>query len=392
MKLLLAVGAAALLCGCAGKLQENAPEIQTKMDYTQQKLYGEYKLNEPVGIAFYIIQGDEELFLTTGMLKTVSADSHYRIASVTKNFYSAAIMLLAQENKLDLDAKLTDLMIGSDQPYVPDTPEFNIPYKEQISIRQLLNHTSGIGDIINQEIPADLDVPYAGCDYTDYMMEQTPDYQFTAANLMQVQNDSKLKYGEPGAGMFYSNMGYALVALIVERVSGMPHEEFIKQRFLTPNNLTATSIVTAGNEQELPLPALEGYRFNKKNKRFVPGTRRNASVFVGSGNMVSTPRDIAKWMKLLFSGNTAVHLASVQQMLPPPERDYGYGTVRFNRNLGYGHNGAFRGYFSYAYYNPATDTAWVLITNFYDNDNFGRQIELLTELQTDVMLLLNPED
>ncbi len=120
---------------------------------------------------------------------------------------------MQQYDWLDMTQTVTANMTGGNTPYVPDTLDYAIPYKEEITIEQLLGHTAGVYDVDNDPVP--------GCDgnnYVDWMLEQNPDHQFT--NVEQIRQDAvhQLKYFAPGMGYHYSDTGYTLLAEIIGRV------------------------------------------------------------------------------------------------------------------------------------------------------------------------------
>ena len=124
---------------------------------------------------------------------------------------------MQQYGWLDISHTITATMPGGTEPYVPDTSDYTIPYKDQITIEQLLQHTAGVYDVDNDPVPG-----CEGNNYVEWMLEQNPDYQFT--NAEQVRQDAihQLSYFAPGTDYHYSDTGYTLLAEIIGRVLLLP--------------------------------------------------------------------------------------------------------------------------------------------------------------------------
>ena len=207
-------------------------------------------------MALYVSSPKGEGFAASGMDSDVSPYSHIRIASNTKMFTSAAILLLAQQGKLRLDDTIVSTIPGQAAPYVPDTPQFAIPHKSQITIRQLLSHTAGVLDVTNEKVPATCPVPYADKYYQLYITDDLGEtlHQFSPEELIGVvatcQPDSPI----PGTQYHYTNTGFSLLAVILERTSGMAYDQFLIQNLLTPNRLNDTSVPMLATQRTLPGP------------------------------------------------------------------------------------------------------------------------------------------
>ncbi len=152
---------AVLLSGCGGS--SPAPEVEIgKVLESQWK--ARYATVKNGGLTAILITPTGEYFASTVAGTTPS--THFRAASTTKTFTAAAIMLLDQRGQLRIDDVLTAAMPGGGgKPYLPDTAGFAIPYRSQITIRQLLEHRAGVFDVANTDIPASAHAPYAGKRY-----------------------------------------------------------------------------------------------------------------------------------------------------------------------------------------------------------------------------------
>ena len=122
-----------------------------------------------IGIGLYVLGDDGAFYISSEFPEEYAENIHFRVASNSKTFTAAAILKLHQENKLNIDDFITDLIPGTDRPYVPNTENYNVPYKEQITIRDLLLHRTGVFDVSNNPVPESVNAPYAGEYYIDYI-------------------------------------------------------------------------------------------------------------------------------------------------------------------------------------------------------------------------------
>ena len=144
----------------------------------------------------------------------ITEDTIFQLASVSKTFTSAAVMLLVREGKLHLEDEIVKFF-----------PE--IPYPS-VTIRHLLNHTSGIPDYF---------------DDGDWFIRIWKEEKRVPGNdeILRFLRETKAKpYFAPGEGLHYSNTGYNLLALLVERLSGVPYEDFLQKNIFEPAGMTST--------------------------------------------------------------------------------------------------------------------------------------------------------
>ena len=217
----------------------------------QWEAYGSAYADWQGGLAIRISSPQGDYFVQTGFDQPASPDTHFRGASTTKTFTAAAIMLLQQQGLLDIDDFVTDDIPGTGQAYLPDSSEYDIPFKSRITIRQLLQHRAGVFDVTNSDIPDSVDAPYAGMRYRNYVSEVLGDpyHSYTFDELTGVVADNGLYYFEPDAGFHYSNTGYGLLGKIIERISGLTYAEFVGQNLLEPNGPRPDQLSLAGNRR-----------------------------------------------------------------------------------------------------------------------------------------------
>jgi D-alanyl-D-alanine carboxypeptidase len=341
------------------------------------------------GAALYVSTPSGAHFASTG-IENASPGIHFRIASNTKTFTAAAIMLLHQRGLLDVDDSITANIPGTTTPYVPTSASYDIPHKGDITIRKLLSHRAGVYDVTNELIPADAPCAYAG---KSYLLTQDMSRQFTFDELVDVLATCKASYCAPAKNEYhYSNTGYSLLGKIIERVSGMSYSAFVTQNLLVPNGLTETSSPSLSTETTLPAPFAVGHALDYIGSgKLVPTATDNMSINTAEGNLISTPEQLARWNRALLTGMAGPDEITVGLMkctVPPGDPNcYGLGIQRFP-GLGYGHTGAHNGYLSVMLYDPANDVSLVLFFNLIDYDAMGAEGKLLFEIATQARTIL----
>jgi len=327
------------------------------------------------GIAVYLETPSGIYYASSGMDSAVNENTQFRIASNTKTFTAAAIMLLHQQGELDIDDKITALIPGKAIPYVPNTDQWAIWKKADITIRQLLSHTAGVYDVDNYDtLPAPCASPsYTGRNYPLCVLAEDPDHQFTPGELVGVVAASQLYFFNPGDLNYqYSDTGYSMLAEIIERVSGESYDQFLMQHLIIPNGLTSTSVTMFGWDQTIPDPFNPGYVY--ANGVMTDTTEDNMSLHIGEGNIISTPADISQWIMRLIRGEAGIDSTWIELMKTPTDgalsqgSTYGLG-IHSESGLGYGHTGANQGYLSLMMYDPAVDVTTIVYCNIWDIAN-----------------------
>ena len=359
-----------LLVGCSGSGGSSPGErLQASVDANWNNYKDVHGLPGG-GMAVYLETPTGNYFASSGMAAGVDQNTRFRIASNTKTFTAAAIMLLQQQGKLNINNSIDADIPGTSNPYVPNTPQYNIPNKTSITIKQLLSHTAGVFDVTNDNIPASCAVPYAGQNYVGYQGAINPNYQFSPDELVSVDATCQLSYFPPGPNYKYSNTDYSLLAIIIERVSGLSYDQFVVQNLITPNALASTTIPMLGTDQTIPSPFNPGYIWY--NNMFGDATESNMSANIAEGNIISTPADLARWIKRLITGQAGPNAASVAAMttITPLSGSNNYGLgISYTAGLGYGHEGAHIGYLSLMDYDPTANVTTILYFNVWDFAN-----------------------
>jgi len=200
----------------------------------------------------------------------IDPQTNFRLASVTKQFTAMTIMLLVNDGKLRYDDRLTDIF--------PGFP----PYGRAISIRHLLNHTSGLQDYEDLMPEPDPKVP----------VEQTQIHDAGVLDLLKQQKATKFT---PGSKWAYSNSGYVLLGLVIEKVSGKSFPDFVRERIFTPLNMTNTLAYVRG-KNEVPNRA---FGHSLESGAWERTDQSPTSATLGDGGVYSSIEDLAKWDQAL---------------------------------------------------------------------------------------------
>jgi CubicO group peptidase (beta-lactamase class C family) len=272
--------------------------------------------------------------------------SPMQIGSVTKQFTAAAILRLAEQGALSLDDRIEN--------YVP---EFD-PRGRTITLRNLLNHTSGIArDWYPPDVPADTTAPV------------------TREHVIKNLNAKPFEF-TPGKGWSYSNAGYMLLGYAIESITGRSFADFIHGEFAVPLGLIDTGVCGTHN---LPLPA--GYAvFTTSNgqQQEAPMPAWHRSWLWSSGSLCSTAFDLARWSHLLATGRVLQpdSYATMTTRVPPSTGapiPYAMGLIP-QKILGrpaVWHDGAIYGYLTYLIYFPGEDVAIAVNTNAFPGPAAG---------------------
>jgi CubicO group peptidase (beta-lactamase class C family) len=238
----------------------------------------------------------------------IGAETNFRLASVTKQFTAAAIMLLVRDGRLCFDDTLADIF--------PDFP----PYGRGIAVRQLLNHTSGLPDYEDLMTAADPSAP----------MEQT---QIRDAGVLELLERQTAGRFPPGTRWAYSNSGYVVLGLVVEKVSGRPFGEFLHDRIFAPLKMTNTIAYERGKNRVRN----RAYGHSREAAAWQETDQSPTSATLGDGGVYSSLLDLAKWDEALRT-HALLSEAEMRPALTPvrvpngrPEEpggtpaDYGFG-------------------------------------------------------------------
>jgi CubicO group peptidase (beta-lactamase class C family) len=205
--------------------------------------------------------------------RRIDAKTDFRLASFTKQFTAMSIMLLVHDGKLRYDEPLTEVF--------PDFPA----YGKNITIANLLSHTSGL--VAYEDV---MDKQYAGT--PDEQIPQIKDAGVLA--IMEQQTATKFP---PGSAWQYSNSGYAVLAMVVEKASGQPYGDFLRQRIFKPLGMKHTLAYEQG-KNEVPRRAF-GHGPVKDGTGWRETDQSSTSAVLGDGGIYTNLDDLKKWVKAL---------------------------------------------------------------------------------------------
>ncbi|WP_434023302.1 serine hydrolase domain-containing protein [Lutimonas sp.] len=222
--------------------------------------------------------------------------SIFQLASVSKQFTAAAILILYEDNKLGLDDKVTK--------YYP-----NFPY-EEVTIRQLLNHTSGLPK-------------YFWLAEHKWMEDHAPSNE---EMMEMIGKHDVQRFFSPGANFDYSNTGYFVLASIVEKVSGDYFGDFVDNHIFKPLHMD-DSFVYRYEQDEPKEGQLDGFRIYRRRYHAKIGGTVNDAI-VGDKNVYSTTEDMFRWVEGLNAGRI-ISKSTLEEM-------YSKGETKYSRKVPYG--------------------------------------------------------
>lgn len=257
-------------------------------------------------------------------------------------------MLLEQENKLSKDDKLSK--------FFP-----NFPKADSVTIHQLLTHTSGIRDY-----------------HYFQNWEVLSQSELTPTDLINQVKIDPFRF-KPGSSFRYSNTGYILLGLIIEKVSAEPFSEYIKHAILTSLNLRNTGIITNTSQ---PSKLAKGYISTPESTTKVDYINYNQPF--SSGNMHSTVWDLQRFT-LAVINSELLPKTITKKVFENNGSYYGYGwgLRDFDGIKGYGHHGGMNGYWGSITYLPESQTFICFLTNDDNTPKYTINRDLVKILKGD---------
>lgn len=247
-----------------------------------------------------------------------SATTVYQLASLTKQFTASAVMLLVESHALSLDSKVIEIL--------PEAPES----WKTITVRHLLNHTSGIKNYSTAEIASN------------------PRKDYTKQDILTLIAAPPLEFA-PGDQWRYSNSGYFVLGLIVEKVSGKDYDTFLRERIFSPLEMTVSRM---DNLREIFRERAAGYTWSEG--KLLNADHVSPTQPFSAGALVASASDLAKWDAAL-STHKLLKADTLHQMWTPARlndgstTNYGFGwnTGTFRTRARITHDGVIQGFSSY---------------------------------------------
>lgn len=371
MKFLIAALVGAFACAfsvTAQAAEEEKPEPAATLEELDKRLAETFTKAKVPGVSVTIIEGGQ-IVLTKGYgfadlkaKKPVTPETVFRAGSISKSFTAIAVMMLVEEGKLSLDAKLADLMpeLKYDNPWEKTNP---------IRLVHLLEHTTGFDDIT----------------FHHYLLEGKDVPLSDAVN----------KYGpyksrwKPGTMTSYCNAGPVIAGRIIEKVTGQRFQDFIASRLTGP---LAMESAYWTREPQITDRLSKSYKDTEGNEEaFVEILARP------SGSLNVTSKDLAKLPLLMLGrgtldGRTYISTASIERIERPESNDgaraglkYGYGLgnmVYAGKNgIFHGHDGGIDGFVSKYEYAPGQGAGFVVMANLGASEVFAAGDEIRSYLE-----------
>ncbi|HEV8362956.1 MAG TPA: serine hydrolase domain-containing protein, partial [Gemmatimonadaceae bacterium] len=264
-------------------LEELRAEIQKVVDSTKVP-----------GVGFAIFTKDSLLYAggvgyaDVAAKKLIDGDTHFRTGSISKSFVATALLMLQRAGKLDLNAPIKQV--------VPDVAfENRWETSDPVRVVHLLEHTTGFDDMHFNSM---------------YNVREAPDLPLRDV-LVRTSNSLHTRW-RPGERFSYSNPGYGIAGYVIEKVSGIPYDRFIKDSILAPLGMTTSAFSIA--ESAKPLMA-QGYHVITK-----PPVGYPAIYLRPAGDLHASPRELARFAQMLMrrgaapDGRILLDSASVDRM------------------------------------------------------------------------------
>jgi CubicO group peptidase (beta-lactamase class C family) len=295
------------------------------------------------GVSVAVVRGGDTLLLRGygyadlewGIGTPQDASASYEIGSMTKQFTAAAIMQLVEKGKLDLDADFTDYLTDFDaQGHV-------------VSLRRLLDHTSGIksytampvfGDLAAQDLPRD--------------------------TLVSLVGDEPFEF-EPGTAQIYNNSAFFFLGLIIERVSGKSYEEYVQEHLFGELGMDDSYYCSESAIREHRAHGYDGSPEGLRRKGYLDHTWPYAA-----GSLCSTAGDLIRWNQALHGGGVVSDVSYHAMTTPMPlvdgtPLDYAMGLGVRDRagTRVISHGGGINGFLSDGRYYPGEELTTIVLQN-----------------------------
>lgn len=267
--------------------------------------------------------------ITENEKKPLTSANRFRIGSITKMFTAAMVLQLAEEGKLKLTGTLDQFF-----PQVPNA--------QKITIEQILWHRSGIPNAKRGQSSRENanTIPVTKDQMLDLIVKTAPDF-------------------EPGTKHSYSNSGYQILGLILEKVTGKTYNEILAERITSKIGLADTYMAT-GN---IDVNKNEALTYMNLGNGWKPVSETHPSILFSAGAIVSTPNDLAKFIQALFDGKI-VSKESLDRMTTIKDCEgSGMEPFTYNGKTFYGHTGGADNYGAWLAYLPEEKLAFAYTTN-----------------------------
>jgi D-alanyl-D-alanine carboxypeptidase len=317
----------------------------------------------PGALAAIRLPDGEEIFIACGAAdpaqsQELTPQHFFRIGSSTKTMTATAVLLLSQKGVVSLDSSISTYLPG----LLGDTGD-------EITVRMLLNHTSGLYEYVS--------CPYEGS-YFFYVYSDAPTREWEPEELVEIAYAEGLAH-PPGEEFLYSNTNYVLLGLLIEEMSTMSYGEFLMEHIFLPLGMNQTTAVEFDPENSF---LVHGYFERDEDGVLYDYTDQSASAVWSAGNAVSTPGDLLIWIRALMDG-TLLNEQTYEEQFSLVSTGHGsdaYGLGVEVRNNSRGHAGSVLGYQTMMYRRKDCDI--IVYTNCYYQSKPNLSGEIFNALGT----------
>ncbi|MEV6954156.1 serine hydrolase domain-containing protein [Streptomyces sp. NPDC051183] len=282
--------------------QSSSPAGDSARARTQKALDEIVRIEGVVGAQATLVNGNQRTSLSSGTAergtdRPMPEQGYFRMGSNTKTFVATVVLQLVGEGRIRLEDKV--------EKHLPGLVRGNGNDGRKITVRQLLQHTSGLPDYAPR-----LPVISGEEQFREHRFDQYSSRELVAMALKD------RPVSEPGRTFSYSNTGYILAGMIIEKVTGRPWSEEVHDRIIDPLRLRHT--FSQGGDIGLPQPHAKAYMQFKPAGALVESTEVNMSWGRSAGDLITTSNDLARFWRGLLGGELLKReqLAEMQRTVP----------------------------------------------------------------------------
>ncbi|MFE7583053.1 serine hydrolase domain-containing protein [Streptomyces gardneri] len=271
----------------------------------------------------------------TGTAGVRKGDDRYRVGSITKTFVATVLLQLQAEGRIDLDDQV--------EKWLPGVVQGNGHDGRKITVRQLLNHTSGVYSVTSD---AGFQEKIFGPGFLEHRYDRWTPRQLVGIAMTHAPDFA------PGTDWNYSNTNYVLAGMVIEKVTGRPYGKAVENRIIKPLKLRATSV--PGTDVRMPKPSSPAYSklYADPNAQVHDVSRLSPTLAYSAGEMISDSNDLQTFYRALLKGKLLpkAELREMTTTIPIspdlPGAGYGLGLMKQKLSCGkevWGHGGGIHG-------------------------------------------------
>lgn len=324
--------------------------------------FSPYTGNNPGASIMVIKNGNVLLAKTYGLANLekkipVTLETNFRLASVSKQFTAMSILMLIEQGKLNYETTLKDIF--------PEFPE----YGKKITITHLMQHTSGLIDY-------------------ETLMDENDTTQVLDIDVLNMIMEVDSTYFEPGTNYKYSNSGYAVLAMIVEKISGKKYSQFLKENIFQPLRMENTVAYEKGFSEV----KYRAYGYRLKDGQFIFSDQSPTSAVLGDGGIYSSIVDLYKWDQALYTNKLISYQTFEKAVTPgnlflsdgsPMKYGFGWQIDEYKGHKRYYHTGSTCGFLTVIERYPDDKFTVIILTNRAGEDS----VMWIADKLTDVFLI-----